>query len=168
MKKLAALFTLAAALSACSIVGDILKLPEGWRLPDRQQANEIWRNGIPGRGLSVTADLDGNGKPDLAYLLESEKDATLGVWVYMNGDKRSGRLIEHGTQTGAVKTSGVREAKPGAYPTPCGKAGDCAPDQPKEIVLKNPAVELFVDHGGRQLLYWDDASKGFLRSPVGG
>lgn len=168
MKKLIAPLAFAAALSACSIEGDILKLPEGWRLPNRQQATETWRNGIPGRGLSVTADFDGNGTPDLAYLLESEKDATLGVWVYMNGDKRHGQLIEHGTQAAAVKTTGIREAKPGAHATPCGKAGGCAPDQPKEIVLKNPAIDLFANQAGRQFLYWDDASKGFLKSPIAG
>lgn len=164
MKKLASPLVLAAALSACSMTGDILKLPEGWRLPDRQQATETWRNGLPGRGLSVTADFDGNGTPDLAYILESEKGATLGVWIYMNGDKRSPQLIEQGTQSGAVKTSGIREAKPGAYSTPCGKAGDCAPDQPKEIVLKNAGIDLFVNGGGRQLLLYDDASKAFLKS----
>lgn len=166
MKKFVAPLVLATALSACSAGGDILKLPEGWRLPDRQQATETWRNGIPGRGLSVTADFDGSGTPDLAYLLESEKGATLGVWVYMNGDKRSGQLIEQGTQSGAVKTSGIREAKPGAYPTPCGKAGDCAPDQLKEIVLKNAGIDLFVNGAGRQFLHYDDASKAFLKSPA--
>lgn len=166
MKRLAAPLVLAAALAACSMTGDILKLPEGWRLPDRQQATETWRNGIPGRGLSITADFDGDGTADLAYLLESEKGATLGVWVYMNGDKRSGQLIEQGTQSGAVKTSGIREAKPGAYPTPCGKAGDCGPDQSKEIVVKNAGIDLFVNGGGRQLLYFDDASKTFLKSPA--
>lgn len=166
MKKIFAPLVLAAALSACSVAGDILKLPEGWRLPDRQQATETWRNGIPGRGLSVTADFDGNGAPDLAYLLESEKGTTLGVWVYMNGDKRSGQLIEQGAQSGAVKTSGIREAKPGAYPTPCGKAGDCAPDQSREVVLKNAGIDLFVNGAGRQFLYYDDVSKAFLKSPA--
>ncbi len=168
MKKIIAPLVLTAALAACSITGDILKLPEGWRLPDRQQATETWRNGVPGRGLSVTADFDGDGTPDLAYILESEKDTTLGVWVYMNGNKRSGTLINHGTLPAAAKTTGIREAKPGAYPTPCGKAGDCADGQPKETVLKNSGIDLFVNQGSRQLLYWDDATKGFLKSPIGG
>ena len=167
MKTFAAALAL-AALCACSLAGDILKLPEGWRLPDRQQANETWRNGIPGRGLSITADFDGNGTPDLAYLLENERDATAGVWVYMNGDKRNGQLIAYGAQAGAVKISGIREEKPGAYPTPCGKAGDCAPDQPKEIVFKYPAIDLFVNQGGHQYLYWDARSEGFKKSAIGG
>ncbi len=168
MDKLYTLLVLAAALAACSIEADILKLPEGWHLPDRQEANETWRNHIPGRGLSLTADLDGNGKPDLAYILESEKDATLGVWVYMNGDKRSGSLIEHGTLAAAAKTTGIRGAKPGVYPTPCGKADNCAAGQPKETVLKTAGIELFVNGGERQLIYWDDAAKGFLKAPIGG
>ena len=71
---------------------------------------------------------------------------------------RTGHIFEDG---GAICVG--RNAEIGK---PCGKAGDCAPDQSKEVVLKNAGIDLFINGEGRQFLYYDDGSKAFLKSPA--
>lgn len=138
-------------LAACTKQPANLKLPQGWRLPNLDEANDPWRNADPKKFITVKADLDGDGVPDEALLLVREKGGYPGLFVFLNKDGGFPKNID-GVEAGGPPPNNaqIRAAGIKLLPPPAG--ADTA---------ALPAIEYFVSGGRRTLYFWDKTSRSF-------
>lgn len=101
------------------------ELSRGWRRPSPTETSDKWRQKNRTRFLTIKADFDGDGKPDMAELFVNSSTNQFGVFV---------RLADSGVWLELVKGDlrslpdvGIAAAKRGRYKTACGKGyGDYA------------------------------------------
>jgi hypothetical protein len=141
--------------------------PKGWRAPTQAELGaETLRKNSPTKYVEAKADFDGDGSEDHAALFMADDGRNEGLFVRLSSRRASGwvlvETIGH-TLTGTL-LMGVGTVKPGRIETACGKGyGSCAPDAPKAITLKNPAIELFRFESASSIVYWDDKAREFKR-----
>lgn len=156
-------------LAACS--GSPLDLPEGWRLPtDMEMDGQSLRKESNWKYAQATADLDGDGKDDTAYLLKSTTSSGQGLWVDLSS--RSGKdwlvldEIYWGEQyPNAGLAMGIETVPPGTYESACGKRyWDCASDEPAAIELEAAALRYFKFESASSIFHWDAKTGAFIRT----
>jgi len=145
----------------------IASFPSGWRLADRADYStedlSFLNNRVPNR---VESDFNGDGINDDARILLNDIEKKFGLFVFL-GKKEGGyktiKLVEYLKDT--VKLyMGIFVITHGKHITACGKGyGNCAPDEPKELTLRNPGINFFQFESASSVFYWDPEKNEFKR-----
>jgi hypothetical protein len=114
--------------------------------------------------LIARADFDGDGKTDEAVLVVSTSGPASAL-VVIRGGAKAPIVLEEFNAPGWLDAMGVEVAKPGSYPTVCGKSYvACKPDEAKVVVLKRPGIDLFKEGSANSIFIYDDGAKVFRRA----
>jgi hypothetical protein len=127
--------------------------------------NSEWRKENDELYLTVKADFNADGENDAASLLINEKENKIGLFVTLTSNNNSPLiLLESINDKQTIKGMGVRVALPGKYKTACGKGyGACKTDEPSEIEVKYPAIDLFQNEGANSFYIWESKENQFKR-----
>jgi hypothetical protein len=137
------------------------ELEQQWPRPDPQDLDaEPLRSASPTRYAEVTADFDGDGKPDRAVLRVGATGWKEGLFVRLSSvlpDKwQPLNSVVHDQQSRRLQM-GVSLVPPGTYLTACGKGyGRCPADAPREVVLKHPGISYFQFESAASYVFWDE------------
>ena len=141
--------------------------PPGWRVAEKSDYSaenlSVINNRVPNH---VNADFNGDGINDDAWILINETESKYGLFILLSkkgGDHKRANLAEYRKETEKLYM-GISLMKPGKYKTACGKGyGDCGPNDPKVIVLRNPGIDFFAFESGDSVFYWNANKKEFIR-----
>jgi len=141
--------------------------PPGWHAAEKSDYSAENLSHINNRVPShVKADFNGDGINDNAWILINETENKYGLFIFLS-KKGSGyetvNLSEHRKETDKLYI-GISLMRPGRYKTAFGKGyGDCGPNDPKVIVLRNPGIDFFAFESGNSVFYWNPNKKEFMR-----
>ena len=142
------------------------EFPEGYRLPnDKELAKEPLRKESPTQSATVTADFNGDGKSDYAYLLIGENNSKGILAVKLsNNDNYDWKLLDD-TLDWNAEQMGIDLVQPDNYETACGKGyWECSANEPSRVTLKNAGILYSpFEKGGAKLIYWDSAKNDFVQ-----
>ncbi len=141
--------------------------PLGWRAAEKSDYSaedlSFMNNRVPNH---VKADFNGDGINDNAWILINESENKYGLFIFLSkkgGGYERASLAEYQKETEKLYM-GISHMKPGKYKTACGKGyGNCGPNDPKVIVLRNPGINFFAFESGNSVFYWNPGKKGFTR-----
>lgn len=124
--------------------------------------------GVPGedhRQHRVAGDFNGDGFLDNAYAsVISEDDWYLVVHLDVLSDNGEIVVLDQHTPSVPIDEIQLDVMPPGEYKTFCGLAPDeCEADAPHKITLTSDAIYLIVVEASSSLIYWDAASRSFVR-----
>ena len=148
-----------------AVAADIA-IPLGWRVPTASELSDDWRRSDVERYSSVIGDFNGDGLPDKAMLLISEKDGGLGLFAFLA--TRSGRfqsykldVINEGSW---IEVMGIALVSPGEFKTACGKGYfRCKNGEPPKLNLRRDAVDYFKSGSANSYFVWDSRAGKFRR-----
>lgn len=126
-------------------------MPSGWHKPTAQ---ELGARGD--KGLTVQADLDGDGKPDTAYILTDDRGRAVGVLAFMGSTSRWAK--GDSASVSELPKWSIVELPAGEYKTACDRGTDeyqCSTGIGDSIKLEHPGVELTVKDGPTVAFFWD-------------
>jgi hypothetical protein len=163
-------FFLLTLLLAISSELFAMELPKGWEYPSQEElSSDPNRKNSPSKYAKVVADLNNDGKNDMALLLKSTE---------FSGERLLARLsmpggykwlvletINWGEKYPKVKLAmGLDLAKPGKYKTACAKGyWECGPSEPKELDLEYPGLWYFRFESAASIFYWSKEKGAFVR-----
>lgn len=118
-------------------------VPEGWRVPSKDEyMNEVGKSEEKDY-LSVQGDFNGDGVEDEARLLVTTDGKKMGVVVWLS-DRDQQKLYILGEEDAWLRGMGIDLALPGQYETACGKGYfDCGPGESKLLDLRYHAINYF-------------------------
>ncbi len=170
MKKTFYLFVVFAvnclSLQICTLASYAGQLPpDGWRYPGEADFAGGWlafRDEFP-EPYHVRGDFNGNGFEDDAWIMINRDNSGWGLFVIMGKKDMCCFAIQLlDSPSTAYTEMGLDLVPPGIYKTACGKGyRECAPDEPEEVELIRPAINVFSYEGASTLYYWDDKSGKF-------
>lgn len=141
----------------------LLAPPTGWRFPTPTDATGDWKDQGHGKPYVATADFNGDGLEDQAWILLKSNGAGGGLFVFIakpDGFATSQLLNE----APYPQSMGVSIAAPGKYDTACGKKiYECEDGEPKKITLTSPAIDYFKFESANSFFVWDAAKTEFRR-----
>ena len=130
-----------------------------WRVPTMADLGDDseWRKEKAELYLTARADFNGDGVEDMARLLINDKENKIGLFVTLESRKNSPPiLLESINDKKVIKNVGIRVAPPDRYKTACGKGyRTCRTDEPLEIQINYPAIDLFQYESGNSFFVWD-------------
>ncbi len=139
----------------------------GWRLPVLADLgnNSEWRKENAELYLTAKGDFDGDGENDGASLLINDKENKTGLFVTLASRTNSPPiLLESINDKQAIKGIGIRVVSPDHYKTACGKGYRvCKPDEPSEIQINYPAIDLFQYESSNSFFVWDGKENNFKK-----
>jgi len=144
------------------------QLQQEWRRPDQKDLDaEPLRSASATGYTEVTADFDGDGKPDRAVLRVEAAGWKEGLFVQLSsvlpGRWQPLNSVVHNKQSQPL-LMGVSLVPPGTYMTACGKGyGRCSPDEPREVVLKHPGIDYFQFESANSYIFWDETTRQLRR-----
>lgn len=140
------LLVIAAVAVFSSVVWAQKNFPSGWHPATLEQLN-----------LRIKADLDGDGKLDVAQVLTDVNKRAVAVMAYTSSNQRWAKLDSDSVKQ-APKWH-VRAVEPGSYPLTC--AADDKHCAAGPVDLKHAGVAIVVEGQPDQLFYWDAAGRKF-------
>lgn len=165
MKRIIWLFTLIAI--SLSISAQVL-VPNGYRYPTENDIKIGWKyekklnHPMP---YHIRADYNGDGREDDAWILIKKEGMGWAAYAFMNTVNGRKVILLDSSDKSYAQTMGLRVKQPGTYKTACAKGYGpaCRSDEPKEIILKRPGMELFQFESSSSVFYWDDTKNQFQR-----
>ncbi len=127
--------------------------------------NCTWRNSDSGRYIVASADFDGDGILDKAYLAVTPDLKKSALIAAVSSENRRIILSEEG-DISAVSYMGVTVQAPGDVNilTACGKGyWECGKDEPSQIKLKFSAIDYFMYGSSNSYFIWNSERHGFER-----
>lgn len=168
MKKIITITILLLLLSALTGESAIkTHFPSGWLPVERSnyldEDLKFVENIVPNH---VTADFNGDGIKDEAWLLKNKKKNKYGLFIFLgskSGDRKIFKLAEYPIREQIV-SMGIVLLEPNTYETACGKGyWDCAPGEPEKLILEKPGIDLFQFESADSLFYWNSKKGNFKR-----
>jgi hypothetical protein len=130
-----------------------------WRVPTMADLGDDseWRKEKAESYLTARADFNGDGVEDMARLLINDKENKIGLFLTLESRKDSPHiLLESINDRKVIKNVGIRVAPPDRYKTACGKGyRTCKTDEPLEIQINYPAIDLFQYESSNSFFVWD-------------
>ena len=148
-------------------------LPSGWRLPTRDELSDKLRAKSPTRFAKASADFNGDGVVDHAFLLRSTRFNGEGLWVQLSDGQHGYAWIRLDVMDwGPEEASGdsamaIDVVAPGIHPYACFEhAPDCnfGPyhERPR-LKLRDPSLLYFKLESASTSFFWSNKSRRFLR-----
>ena len=134
-------------------------LPPGWRVPDSSETNQT--------RTMVSADFNGDGISDSAYLLKSISFSGEGLFVLLskaNGNEwHTLERISWGPDYPNARLSmSIELAEPGNYLTACGKGQwQCDEYETAEFGTSLPGIWYSHSMGHKSMFYWNSEKNKF-------
>ncbi len=142
-------------------------LPDGWRLPNKEESVVKWRPEGMAPYLVVKEDFNGDGVTDEARILVNiDKANFYGLFVFLSiGNKIETMLLDTSSDKHFLKYMGIFPAKQGVYKTACAKGygKPCGKGEPEEVTLLFPSIDYFMSEGAKSYFYWDKQIGSFKR-----
>jgi len=147
-----------------ALAGD-MALPNGWRMPNKLELGDDWRQKDTEKFAVATGDFNGDGVSDRAALLMSRNGKRAGLYVFLSesaGFKAYALDVRGSTEI--LPAMGIAKVIPGKYKTACGKGyWTCKKKEPSELFVQHDAVEYFKTESASSYFYWDRQAKSFKR-----
>lgn len=147
-----------------------IEYPMGWRAATESElAAEPLRKASATRNAKATADFNGDGKPDSAYLLKSTTFSGEGLWVWLSSPGgymwKNLDKTEWGKEYPSVDLAmGIEIMAPGEYKTACGKGyWECESGEPEVLRLKLPGLMYFKFESAASVWHWSPKRHEFER-----
>jgi hypothetical protein len=145
--------------------------PKGYRFPVEADYRGDWkefRASVP-VPFHVSADFDGNGIADDAWIVLAERGNRWALVTFMRnttGQTRVVRLLTDSGKTPAQRM-GMTLVEPGRHETACGKGyWDCKRNEPAALNLRLPSFTFFVFESASSIFWWDTEAKQFRRTSI--
>src|SRR6185295_13483147 len=106
----AAIGLLALALAQASTAA-----APAWRPPTSAEVSQPWRSDSPHRYLAISADFDGDGRPDRADLLVQVAGSGAALVVVLGRSPKQRIVLERLDDVALLDTMGVDLVTPGKY-----------------------------------------------------
>jgi hypothetical protein len=134
------------------------EFPADLRLPTKEElAKEPERKKSPTKYARVTADFNGDGKTDNAFLLVNINTHKNVFAIKLSTDNGyDWKIIDKGQLDWGKPSMAIELATPGKYETECGKGYyECPKNEPESVTLKNPGLwySNFFDKGENKLVF---------------
>jgi len=158
---------LCLVLAAPAVAGAGIRPPEGWRFPGNADYKDDWldfRKQLP-KPFVVTADFNGDGVSDEAWILIRRNAPGWGLFVFLSNRRQQHQIIKLiEVNDDHPQSTGIALVKPGRYKTACGKGyWECKPGEPEVLVLKRPSFKFFKFESASSIFYWDETAATFNR-----
>jgi|ERR1043166_4951115 hypothetical protein len=142
-------------------------LPGGWRFPTEADFSGNWveyRDRFP-TPFHVSADFNGDGLIDHAWILIRETGVGFGLFVFLHGKNGPSRVIEVFSHLECcAQFYALALAPPGRHSAVCGD--ECSPEKRTSVLLKNPGFEFITLGTASGLYYWSPSANHFRSIPV--
>lgn len=143
------------------------EFPAGWKPATKadysDEALSFRQNLVPNH---ITADFNGDGKTDDAWILINTSINTFGLFVFLaqkDGTHKMVILDEHKRETEKL-FMGISLIEPGQYKTACGKGHwECKDGETTTLKLKTPGIDFFAFEGANSVFFWNSSKKEFTR-----
>jgi hypothetical protein len=141
------------------------EFPAGLRLPTEQElSKEPLRKKSPTKNATISADFNGDGKLDHAFLLAGIKKQKGALAVKLsNGNAYKWFILDKELDWDSTQMS-LELAKPNRkYETACGKGyWECSANEPKSITLKNTGFWYApFEQRGAVIIFWNKTKNDF-------
>jgi hypothetical protein len=158
-----------ATQSASMLIGvAALSLPllaaPRWRKPTAAEIGQTWRNQSPHHYAEVSADFDGDGRPDQARLMVATSGRQAALVVELGDSPAHEIVLDLLDDVAWLDTMGIDVVAPGKYPTACGKGyWKCERAEPAELTLHRPAIDYFRFESANSYFVYDSEAQRFQR-----
>jgi hypothetical protein len=146
--------------------------PDGWRYPTEKELSDQERSKSISRFASASADFNGDGIPDQAFLLKSTSYSGQGLFVFLSNKDRGSHwvtldTIDWGPKYPDVDLDMGLEALPaGTYQYRCIVVGnECVMSKTGRLKMTttSPSIYYYRFGSAASLFYWDQDSRKFIR-----
>lgn len=158
-------FLCGVCFSTFSLAGPII--PDGWRLPVPSDYTEFDRKyfdeGLPNK---VSADFNGDGVTDIAWILVSQRGDKSALFVGLGKSDGGYKVIKLDTNLlhSNILNMGISEANPGKYQTACGKGyWDCGENDFPEVNLELSGINYYTFESAASVVFWSHRTHSFER-----
>lgn len=171
MRAIAIIALISAA--ACAYAAEDIPLPKGWRFPTQQELADLERGDSKDKYARATADFNGDGVSDDAYLLKPTAFSGEGLWVRLSQKDKKPKWvlldkIDWGPKYPSVDLAmGIKVIEPGTYPYICDeseKGCDIHSEDPSKRLKKvvpYRAIMHFRFGSAASLYFWDPGQAKF-------
>lgn len=153
------------SVSSCSVFGQRLQAPSGWRFPTPKDHQGDWNNRRKDgtQPFKTQGDFNNDKVRDEAWILISTDGTGAGLFVFLGQPNRTFRTVQLDYLEGArAQNLYVNVASRGEYQTVCGKGvGNCAAGEPSKLNLKFQAISYGTFESSELIYYWDVQRKAF-------
>lgn len=164
-------------------VGEAFELPKGWIAPVDSTFLGAWRKPSPSRYLAASTDMNCDGLPDSAMILQPALGRGIGLFLFLqdsNGNYKAKLLFDSRKQGADLKGRtelekakvqwryrtfyGIRAVERGLYPTACGQGYRiCGKGEKRRIEVECGGIDFYSsDQGGNIHFYWDRKRNRYL------
>ena len=143
-----------------------ISIPKGWRPPNEAELSDSWRSNAPDKYSIAVGDFDGDGQPDWAMLLISDRRHSFALFIYSAdvNHRYAWHKIDEVFDEHRIHGIGIEVVPPGKYATACGKAYvACKGASSKEIESSNPIINYFKTESANRYVYFDKRSRTFRK-----
>jgi hypothetical protein len=142
-------------------------LLRGYRLPGAHDIRDDWAeygNYVLNPPHRVSADFNGDGMPDHAFILVSQRGygVRLAALVSSEAGYRAIKLQDFDAGNAYSQHRYlVQVVPPGRYQTARGKGYEAPAEDPDELVLEHPALDFIYTESANSYYCWDTKSRAF-------
>jgi hypothetical protein len=143
------------------------EFPAGWKPATKNDYSDenlsFMKNQVPNH---ITADFNGDGKADDAWILINASKYAFGLFVFLAQKDGSYKMLTLDEQKRKSDKlfMGISLMEPGQYKTACGKGHwECKDNEPEVLELKLPGVDYIRFESADSVFFWDSSKKEFTR-----
>lgn len=133
-----------------------------WRYPSETDYLGDWaeyRKSIP-KPFHAKGDFNGDGKPDEAWIMISNDEASWGLFVFFSDRPDAILLDKKDTTKIKPQSMGISTMSPTDFKKICKIRTD---PECKTLTLKNDAIDYFTYESASSVFYWDVQNQEFKR-----
>jgi hypothetical protein len=165
------LFTFMASVAYASDV----PLPAGWRVPNKNEMAEKWRNDSQNKYLAIKGDFNNDGIIDNAMILVNDNEGKFGLFAFVSEGAGAPKsyMLNTWEMMNILHNIGIKKRSPGTFDTACKNDPDfnCVENdeelkigkRPHVINIEYDAIELFSRKVATSYIFWNKDEKKFYK-----
>lgn len=145
---------------------DELSLPIGWRAPNIEEINDVWRKSDVERYLLIKSDFNGDAVIDTAMILVRNDGSEIGLFAFVSQMDKTFKsyLLAETKDIRLIHAMGIRKVSSGLYKTACGKGyWVCGNGEVPEISIQHDSIDYFKIESANSYFYWDQKTEAFKK-----